>query len=140
MAALCVSRASRDGSNSSSTCSATLTSMSPSSVISVLWMHEQRWAAAPTRLSGLDFGRFSASLHPLSDEVSVKAQISQDATTTLRRAMEPEESAPARIPTSFSCFLDAQPASLVPRYWLRKRQVKALDQQLIVSPRCHFSR
>jgi hypothetical protein len=68
----------------------------------------------------------------------VKAQISQDATTTLRGAIALADSAPARA--RFTCFLDAQPASLVPRYWLRKRQVKAVDQHLIVSPRCHFSR
>jgi hypothetical protein len=70
----------------------------------------------------------------------VKAQISQDPATTLLGSMALADSAAARIRTGFSCFLDAQPTSLVPRHWLVKSRKRALDQRLIVNPHCYFSR
>jgi len=71
---------------------------------------------------------------------SVKSQISQDRISSLRGAVALTDSAPVRIRTGFSCFLDAQPTSLVPRHWLAKSRERALDQQLIVNPHCYFSR
>jgi hypothetical protein len=70
----------------------------------------------------------------------MKTQVSEDRNSSLRGVIALTESAPVRIRTGFSCFLDAQPTSLVPRHWLPKSGKRALDQQLIVNPYSYFSR